>query len=66
MQRSGALHQGRVSRLLQPGPPPTGLLCRGYRDVSELQAEAAGQGLVLLETIPMPANNFTLVMQKQP
>jgi hypothetical protein len=42
------------------------LLCRGYRDVSELQAEAAGQGLVLLETIPMPANNFTLVMQKQP
>lgn len=36
----------------------------GVRDLEELTARAAEVGLLLEETIPMPANNFTAVFRK--
>jgi hypothetical protein len=38
----------------------------GVRDVGEIEAAAAGQGLRLAEVVEMPANNLTLVLQRQP
>jgi hypothetical protein len=37
----------------------------GIRDLEEVGAEAARNGLDLTETIPMPANNFSLVFRKR-
>ena len=37
----------------------------GYRDVSELEAEAAKHGVTLRERREMPANNLLLVFEKQ-
>jgi hypothetical protein len=37
--------------------------CGGIRDIEELALWA--KPLVIIETIPMPANNFILVWQKQ-
>lgn len=37
----------------------------GIRDIAEVSAEAARHGLRLRETIPMPANNFSLVFVKE-
>ena len=36
----------------------------GYRDVEDIRAQAAGQGLMMVECITMPANNFCLVFKK--
>jgi SAM-dependent methyltransferase len=36
----------------------------GVRDVDKLTAVAGEEGIVLEETVPMPANNFTLVWRK--
>ena len=33
----------------------------GYRDVEDIRAQAAGQGLMM---VTMPANNFCLVFKK--
>jgi Protein of unknown function (DUF938) len=37
----------------------------GLRDVEAVAAEAAGQGLMLREIVPMPANNLTLVFRRE-
>jgi SAM-dependent methyltransferase len=36
----------------------------GVRDLEEVAAAAKVNGLALVETVPMPANNFTLVFRK--
>lgn len=36
----------------------------GVRDLEEVEREAAGRGLLLEETVAMPANNFTLVFRR--
>ena len=36
----------------------------GLRTVAAVAREAAAQGLVLQETVPMPANNLTLVFRR--
>ncbi len=36
----------------------------GVRDVTEVAAAAAEHGLMLVERVPMPANNFILVLRK--
>ncbi len=36
----------------------------GIRDVKDIEAAAQQQGFQLQETVPMPANNFTLIFQK--
>jgi SAM-dependent methyltransferase len=36
----------------------------GVRDLEAVTEEAARHGLTLLETVPMPANNFTVVFRK--
>jgi SAM-dependent methyltransferase len=36
----------------------------GVRDVAELDALATGHGLVLVETVPMPANNLVLAFAR--
>ena len=33
----------------------------GVRDIADLEKLAAGVGLALIETVPMPANNMILV-----
>ena len=38
----------------------------GVRDLEEVAKAASDYGLELEETIPMPANNFTLVFRKRP
>lgn len=48
-------------------PPPPVPACRpprGYRDIAEVAAVAAAHGLQLAERVPMPANNFILVMRR--
>ncbi len=37
----------------------------GVRELRELEREAAGQGLVLSETVSMPANNLVVVLRRQ-
>lgn len=37
----------------------------GLRNVEAVAAEAAGQGLMLREVVPMPANNLTLVFRRE-
>ena len=37
----------------------------GIRDLEEVAAAARGQGLVLEETVAMPANNFTVVFRRK-
>ena len=37
----------------------------GVRDVADLEKLAAGVGLALIETVPMPANNFILAFGRQ-
>jgi hypothetical protein len=37
----------------------------GVRDSEEVVAAAAAQSLILLETVPMPANNLSVVFQRQ-
>lgn len=36
----------------------------GVRDLADVQAEAARHGLELVQKIPMPSNNFSLVLRK--
>jgi hypothetical protein len=36
----------------------------GVRDMGDLAALAAAHGLRIAETVPMPANNFTLVISR--
>jgi hypothetical protein len=36
---------------------------RGVRDMEEVERAAAAEGLALVETVAMPANNFTLVFR---
>jgi SAM-dependent methyltransferase len=40
-------------------------LAWGVRDLEALQREAASHGLELVETVAMPANNFSLVFRKR-
>jgi len=37
----------------------------GVRDIADLEKLAAGVGLALIETVPMPANNFILAFGHQ-
>ena len=36
----------------------------GIRDLDDVTALAAGHGLALVETVPMPANNFSVVFRR--
>jgi len=38
----------------------------GVRDLAEVAAAGAAQGLVLTQVLPMPANNFSLVLRRGP
>src|SRR3954466_11594965 len=37
----------------------------GVRDIADLEKLAAGVGLAVIETVPMPANNFILAFRRQ-
>jgi len=37
----------------------------GIRDIRDVETEARHNGLLLKEMLPMPANNFLVVFQKQ-
>jgi SAM-dependent methyltransferase len=38
----------------------------GVRDIDDIAALALANGLAVAETVPMPANNFTLVVSREP